>query len=897
MNRSMMLITLLVAAVAAHSLAQKVPTEDDYYPVETLPLPKGMVLEVSGIAMLSDGRPLVCTRRGEVWIVEDAYAKDPAKATFKRFADGLQEPLGLLVHEGWIWFVQRGELSRMRDTDGDDIADEFETVCDDWRISGNYHEYNFGPRIGPDGKLWITTNKPFGGEPFGRADWRGYAISIDPKTKRMTPVSCGLRSPAGVQNSPWGDVFYTDNQGEWCGASKLSHLEPGDFHGHPWGVFSTKKDLWGFHQPKQPPNGKRMPEVGAEMPTFKLPAVWFPYDKMGKSPAGFVWDDTSGKFGPFDGQLFVSDQHHAWVFRTSLEKVNGHWQGACYPFRGGLQCGAIRVAWGKDRKYLFVGQTQRGWGSRGGKPFGIQRISWTGKVPFEIQAMTAQKSGFDLTFTKPVDVKSASDVKSYRMESYTYLLHSSYGSKEVDKGTPIVKAAMVSSDGRRVRLTVQGLRAGYVHEVHPAGVRSKGGAPLLHPHAYYTLINIPGGASAQPPRRSAGQPPAKAPDKAPVKERAEVLIKIEDEAPIQDEGFVDLFDGKTTDGWFNPYEWGQIQVENGEIHLRANRKFFLTTKKTYSDFILEVDVNVPNGGNSGIQFRSEWKKNKVFGYQAEVDPSKRAWAGGIYDEGRRAWLAPLRGKPKAQAAFKPEQWNRYRIHAEGGRLRVWVNDVLTSDYRDAMTIEGHIALQHHGEKGKLYRFRRVRLKDLGRHRWRPLFDGKTLSGWHARPGGTWNVENAAIVGRSPADERRHGLLVTDAIFKDFTVRARFKVHTGDSGFYFRIKEVKGNVSAKGFQVEIDTSEETGGLYETGGRAWVNKPAKRSIRGYKSDRWNQLELHAHAGHIVVKINGKVTSELKNDPGRKDGHLAVQLHGGQAMHVEYKDIQVLERAPGK
>jgi len=184
-------------------------------------------------------------------------------------------------------------------------------------------------------------------------------------------------------------------------------------------------------------------------------------------------------------------------------------------------------------------------------------------------------------------------------------------------------------------------------------------------------------------------------------------------ATAADEDFTPLFDGKTTDGWIKPYDWGEVRVENEIVYLEGSPKFFLVTEKTYRDFVLEVEVNVPVGGNSGIQFRSHYKQNKVWGYQAEVDTSGRKWAGGLYDEGRRGWLHPLKDQPEAQAAFKNGQWNKYRVEAVGDRLRIWVNDVLTTDYRDTVDAEGHIALQHHGEKGKTYQFRNVRIKVLG----------------------------------------------------------------------------------------------------------------------------------------------------------------------------------------
>ena len=178
---------------------------------------------------------------------------------------------------------------------------------------------------------------------------------------------------------------------------------------------------------------------------------------------------------------------------------------------------------------------------------------------------------------------------------------------------------------------------------------------------------------------------------------------------------------------------------------------------------------------------------------------------------------------------------------------------------------------------------------------KPIFDGKTLKGWTPAPGGKWEVKNGAIVGTSPKSERRHGILLTDKQYNDFVVKAKFRVHSGDSGFYFRAARVKSAVSVHGFQVEVDTSQETGGLYETGGRAWVHRPTAEVIkkRKYKKGEWTDLELSANGGHIVVKINGVISTELKKDKSRTKGHIGLQLHGGQVMHVEYKDIVISEK----
>ena len=180
-----------------------------------------------------------------------------------------------------------------------------------------------------------------------------------------------------------------------------------------------------------------------------------------------------------------------------------------------------------------------------------------------------------------------------------------------------------------------------------------------------------------------------------------------------------------------------------------------------------------------------------------------------------------------------------------------------------------------------------------------LFDGKTLKGWTPAPGGTWEVKDGAILGMSPKSEPRHGILLNDKSYRDFVVRARFKVTKGDSGFYFRAERVKSNVSVNGFQVEVDSSQETGGLYETGGRAWVIKPAVADIpaKKYVPGEWTDLEVNARGKNVTVKINGVVTAELTDDPGRTEGYFGLQLHGGMDMHVEFKELWIREVESGQ
>ena len=483
-----------LCAIALGGASAFAAEESDYYTIETFEFAEDIAMEVGAMTTLSDGRLLLGTRTGDVFVLNNPYG-DPSQPELSLWTRGLAQPLGFYELDGWIYTAQRGELTRIKDSNDDGVADVFETVCDDWEISGNYHEYNFGPRPDPEGYLWVTLNKPFGGEPYGRAHWRGWAVRVDPNTGEMFPMSAGLRSPAGVENAPWGDMFYTDNQGEWCNASKLSHLEFGDFHGHPHGLPTREVAGKPFSDIPNPVSGTYMKDLHEQVPQFKMPAVWFPYEKMGKSPSGLKWDQSEGEFGPFAGQLFVADQHHAWVMRVALENVEGHWQGACFRFREGYQCGIIRIEYGEDHS-LFVGMSNAGWGGRGNSPWGLQRTRWTGEVPFEIHEMKARSNGFDLVMTHPVDEAVATNLENYSMESYTYRLQSRYGGPEDDKEAVAITSAAVLADGKTIRLEVDNLRAGYVHELITENLQSADGVELLHPEAYYTLVNIPGRTTA-----------------------------------------------------------------------------------------------------------------------------------------------------------------------------------------------------------------------------------------------------------------------------------------------------------------------------------------------------------------------------------------------------------------
>jgi hypothetical protein len=154
------------------------------------------------------------------------------------------------------------------------------------------------------------------------------------------------------------------------------------------------------------------------------------------------------------------------------------------------------------------------------------------------------------------------------------------------------------------------------------------------------------------------------------------------------------------------------------------------------------------------------------------------------------------------------------------------------------------------------------------------------------------VRDAVIEGINVSSDKRHGLLVSDRRYENFTVRLKFKALKGNSGFYFRVDEIGGGVGVHGFQAEIDQSSDVGGLYETGGRGWVAQPAGEDVKKwFNPGQWNQMTVSAHGRRIVVCINGLKSAELRKDKGRLEGYLGFQLHGSQNVHVMFKDVEIL------
>ncbi len=411
------------------------------------------LFEPTAMAVAKNGTLVVGTRTAGIWRMKDRK--------WELFAEGTYECLGLVIEDDTgdtIVIGQKPELTRLRDTNKDGRADQFITVCDDYGFHGNYHEYTHGPVRDAEGNYYFLLNLSHTGNakasyraggPFmgSMGGFRGWACRVTPAGV-FEPYAPGVRSPAGLSTSPDGRIVLADNQGEYMGSSKISYLNKGDFYGHPSSLVAL---------PGLTPDS---PEIAFDKWKDKIhrSALWLPHGKYANSPGSPAWDLTGGKFGPFAGQMFIGDQTLSTVMRVTTEKVGTTDQGAAMIFARGLASGVMRPCFLPDGS-LLLGQTGRGWGSRGGKEASLQRISWDGTtVPAEISSTKTEKTGLTLRFTAALAKEATPEVvqQNIKIQSWTYHDSQRYGSGENEKRPDEIKSVTVSADRKSVTLEMPG---------------------------------------------------------------------------------------------------------------------------------------------------------------------------------------------------------------------------------------------------------------------------------------------------------------------------------------------------------------------------------------------------------------------------------------------------------
>ncbi|GLR16118.1 plastocyanin/azurin family copper-binding protein [Portibacter lacus] len=487
MKRTIHIIIYLFAIQLSAQVTNAVK-EDVYYSIQDIFIPENIELEVGGMVFNDKGSLGITTRRGELWEITNPSSKQPV---YNRFASGLHEPLGLNWKDGSYYLSQRGELTKLTDINKDGKADKYESIYS-WPLEGNYHEYSYGPKFLPNGDMLVSLNLGWIGKGASLSKWRGWIVQISPEGE-LTPIATGMRSPAGFGFNSQGDLFYTENQGDWVGSGRMTHVEKGDFVGNPEGLkwsgeegspvslkFEDFQDL----------EETTLYDYSKKVEGIKPPSVWFPHTLMGISTSDLVVIPEG--FGPFENQLLVGDQGHSKVMRVFQEKVNGVYQGICFPFREGFESGILRMVFDDDQS-LYVGMTSRGWSSTGKKKFGLERLVWNKNLPFEMKTVKAKSFGFEIEFTDLVDKASATDIESYSITDFNYKYHLTYGSPIINQEVKNISKVELDDDQKTVRIYIDGMRNGYIYEIDAKSVNDRSGSPLLHNKGYYTLNEIPAG--------------------------------------------------------------------------------------------------------------------------------------------------------------------------------------------------------------------------------------------------------------------------------------------------------------------------------------------------------------------------------------------------------------------
>jgi glucose/arabinose dehydrogenase len=419
----------------------------------------------AAIAVDPRGRVFVASMKlGEVFALEDPTG-DGRSARFADYGRGLfQEAYSMLAEEGALYILHRRSLTRAADLDGDGRADRFDRIAALPQGVADDYDYAYGLVRDRTG-AFVISHAPHGNHHIPGS---GGVLRLAPGGDRPAEaIAFGLRNPLGWCAGPDGEVFFTDNQGEWVAANKLCHLVEGRYYGYP--------------NPAQRQHSSK--------PAGKA-AVWVPY-AWAKSVNGVACDTTRGKFGPFAGQFFLAElMFGGAIVRASLEKVNGEYQGACFPFWGKGLLGPLVLAFDPAGR-LFVGSiTEPGWMSQPDRG-ALFRIDFTGETPFEMETIRALPGGFRIVFTAPPSPATALAAASYRVERYRYEHTGAYGSPELDRTDVPIERVEASESGRSVDLHLPRLLRDHVYRIGAPGVRSLDGKPLVHPVGAYTLNEVP----------------------------------------------------------------------------------------------------------------------------------------------------------------------------------------------------------------------------------------------------------------------------------------------------------------------------------------------------------------------------------------------------------------------
>ncbi|MBK9151214.1 MAG: DUF1080 domain-containing protein [Saprospiraceae bacterium] len=673
----------------------------DLYPAR----PNSFEPKVGGMDFLSDGRLVVSTwdPSGAVYVIDGVQTGDSTKMSVKRIAFGLAEPLGLKVVNDTIYVMQKQEMTRLIDTDKDDIIDEYQTLANDWEVSANFHEFGFGLEY-KDGYFYATLAtaiNPGGASTQPQIKDRGKVIKVNKNTGEVEFIASGLRTPNGIGLGYKGELFVADNQGDWLPSSKIVHVTPGAWFG------SRSVDPEGTRDMKE-----------------KAPLVWLPQDEIGNSPSTPSYIDL----GPYKGQMIHGEVTHGGVKRVFVEEVDGELQGCVFRFIQGLEAGVNRLCWGPGGDLYIGGIGNPGnWGQSGKLHYGLQRLKYNGKSTFEMLAVRAKTNGVEIEFTEPLQGTDGWNPAHFEVKQWYYKPTEEYGGPKLDERKLDIVSSTVSDDRKKVFLELKGMKPGHVVYIHlKKHFISESGNAVRSTEAWYTMNRIPAnnmGVSKKSPYTFANN----------------TLTDQEKAA-----GWVLLFDGKTLNGWrnFRKQTIGKSWIIDQEaIHLDARPDARggwqapdggdIITDKEYENYELSLEWKISNCGNSGIIFNVV--ESDQYDYVWQTGPEMQVLDNACHPDARirthRAGDLYDMIETSVSTVKPAGEWNEARIRSVNGKVDFWLNGynvvsfemhtdawkkmVAASKFKDmpgfGLARKGHIALQDHGDK---VWYRNIKIREI-----------------------------------------------------------------------------------------------------------------------------------------------------------------------------------------
>jgi hypothetical protein len=426
----------------------KLSDKDDAYVIDDIPLPDDNPfkswMRIGGHDFFPDGTCAVANVGGDVWFV-DGLDDQLGKVTWKRFATGLFQPLGCKVVDGKIYILGRDQITRLHDLNSDGEADFYENFNNDCVVTDNYHEFALDLQTDSKGDFYYAKGSPW--QPTVTSPHQGCMIKVSKDGSKLEVIATGLRAPNGLGMGPKDQLTCSDNQGHWMPANRLNLIKPGGFYGMVPAAqrVLTFKRADGTEFKANPSTDEARAEFKTQfwgaanqpIPTgMDAPMIWLPMN-VDNSPGGEVWvpGGASAKWGPLAGQMLHLSYGRCLLYNVLAEEVEGVAQGAVAKLAGKFPSGIMRGRFGPKDGQLYVSGLNV-WQSDAAKFGCFSRVRYTGKTVPQPVAIKTSKTGVTISFTAPLDSASAADKENWSVERWNYRWTGAYGSKDYSVAEP-----------------------------------------------------------------------------------------------------------------------------------------------------------------------------------------------------------------------------------------------------------------------------------------------------------------------------------------------------------------------------------------------------------------------------------------------------------------------------